>query len=253
MQNHDGGWGAFDKDNDCEILCQVPFADHNAMIDPSTPDITGRVIEALGQWGMGVGDPAVNRAIDYLRESQEADGGWIGRWGVNYIYGTWQVLVGLAEAGVPNDDPAVVRGADWLLRHQRPAGGWGESAATYAHPELRGQGPETPSQTAWAILGLLAAGYAGSPALARGIDWLQRQQQPNGGWRETEFTGTGFPLVFYLRYEFYPLYFPLMAIGGYHTARQAMRDDQSRQDDQRRQDGPTHGSDTRGLRPPVSE
>jgi squalene-hopene/tetraprenyl-beta-curcumene cyclase len=212
MQNRDGGWGAFDRDNDRRFLCHVPFADHNAMIDPSTPDLTARVIEALGALGRRYKDKAVSRAITYLRDTQEADGSWFGRWGVNYIYGTWQVLTGLAAVGVPGDDPAVVAGANWLVAHQQPSGGWGESPDSYADPALRGQGPCTASQTAWAVLGLLAAGRRDDAATRRGIDYLIAHQRADGGWDEPEFTGTGFPRVFYLRYHYYPIYFPLLAL-----------------------------------------
>jgi squalene-hopene/tetraprenyl-beta-curcumene cyclase len=218
FQNRDGGWGAFDRDNDAEFLCRVPFADHNAMIDPSTPDLTARVLESLGRLGRRVGDPAVNRAMAYLRSSQEADGSWFGRWGVNYIYGTWQVLTGLAAVGVPSDDPLIVAGAEWLVAHQQPTGAWGESCDTYSDPALRGQGPATPSQTAWAVLGLLAAGRTDDPATIRGIRWLVSQQGHDGAWEETEFTGTGFPLVFYLRYHLYRIYFPLLALARWKKA-----------------------------------
>ncbi|HVX63247.1 MAG TPA: terpene cyclase/mutase family protein [Pirellulales bacterium] len=218
MQNRDGGWGAFDRDNDHEFLCYVPFADHNAMIDPSTPDITARVLEALGAVGRRPGDPAVDRALAYLRSSQEADGSWFGRWGVNYIYGTWQVLVGLAAIGVPLDDPMVLAGANWLVSHQQPSGAWGESADSYADPHLRGQGPATASQTAWAVLGLVAAGWHDHPAAMRGVRYLLSQQLPDGTWDEPEFTGTGFPRVFYLRYHLYRIYFPLMALSRWAVA-----------------------------------
>ncbi|MBS0210830.1 MAG: squalene--hopene cyclase [Planctomycetes bacterium] len=218
MQNRDGGWGAFDKDNDREFLCYVPFADHNAMIDPSTPDLTARVLEALGQIGHRQGNPAVDRALAYLRQSQEADGSWFGRWGVNYIYGTWQVLVGLRAVGVPSSDPTVVAGVNWLLAYQQSSGAWGESADSYADPHLRGQGPATPSQTAWALLGLIAAGQHDHPSVARGIQWLVNHQREDGGWDELEFTGTGFPQVFYLRYHMYPIYFPLMALSQWAAA-----------------------------------
>jgi squalene-hopene/tetraprenyl-beta-curcumene cyclase len=218
MQNRDGGWGAFDRDNDAEFLCRVPFADHNAMIDPSTPDITGRVLEALAAWDIKRGHPAVDRATAYIRRTQQPDGAWFGRWGVNYIYGTWQVLVGLIAAGVPQDDPAIRRGAQWLLACQQPCGGWGESADTYAQPELRGQGNATPSQTAWALLGLIAAGYAGSTAVRQGVQYLLDTQSLDDTWDETEFTGTGFPRVFYLRYHYYRVYFPLMALAKFRAA-----------------------------------
>ena len=212
MQNDDGGWGAFDRNNNRQFLCHVPFADHNAMIDPSTPDLTGRVIEALGELGIKKGDPAVDKAVAYLRSTQEPDGSWFGRWGVNYIYGTWQTLTGLAAVGVEADDPAMVTGANWLLAHQQPCGGWGESPDTYTDPRLRGQGNPTASQTAWAVLGLLAAGRADHPAVRRGIQFLVDNQLDDGTWDEPEFTGTGFPQVFYLRYHYYPIYFSLMAL-----------------------------------------
>ncbi len=218
MQNGDGGWGAFDRDNDHEFLCYVPFADHNAMIDPSTPDITARVLEALGALGRRQGDPAVDRALAYLRRTQEADGSWFGRWGVNYIYGTWQVLVGLAAVEVPLEDPMIVAGANWLVSHQQASGAWGESADSYAEPHLRGQGPATASQTAWAVLGLIAAGWHDHRAAMRGVRYLLSQQQPDGSWNEPEFTGTGFPRVFYLRYHLYRIYFPLMALARWAVA-----------------------------------
>lgn len=212
MQNKDGGWGAFDRDNDRQFLCYVPFADHNAMIDPSTPDLTGRVLECLGRLGRRLGDPVVDRAVAFLRATQEADGSWFGRWGVNYIYGTWQSIVGLAAVGVPSSDPAVLAGANWLLAHQQACGGWGESADSYEYPHLRGQGTPTASQTAWAVMGLLAAGLAGHTAVTRGIRYLSLMQEEDGTWTEPEFTGTGFPKVFYLKYHYYPIYFPLLAL-----------------------------------------
>ncbi len=212
MQNDDGGWAAFDRNNNRRFLCYVPFADHNAMIDPSSPDLTGRVLEALGSLGARVGQRPVDRAVAYLRRTQEPDGSWFGRWGVNYIYGTWQALSGLVAVGVAREDPAVVAGAQWLLAHQQACGGWGESADTYEKPYLRGQGVPTASQTAWAVLGLLAAGYEGHPAVARAIRYLVLTQEDDGTWDEEEFTGTGFPRVFYLRYHYYPIYFPLLAL-----------------------------------------
>ena len=212
MQNDDGGWGAFDKNNNRKFLCYVPFADHNAMIDPSTPDLTGRVLESLGKLGYRLGEPAVDRAVDYVRRTQQPDGSWPGRWGVNHIYGTWQVLAGLVEVGVPKEDRTVAAGANWLLAHQQQCGGWGESADSYEQPRLRGQGPPTASQTAWALLGLLAAGYHQHPAVTHAVRFLVQTQNEDGTWDETQFTGTGFPRVFYLRYHYYPIYFPLMAL-----------------------------------------
>ena len=212
MQNRDGGWGAFDHDNNREFLCHVPFADHNAMIDPSTPDLAGRVLEALGQLGRRVGDPVVDRAVAYVRQTQNADGSWFGRWGVNYVYGTWQAITGLVAVGVPAEDPVVRAGAHWLLMHQQVCGAWGESPRSYESPELRGQGPPTASQTAWALMGLMAAGMHDHPAVTRGMRYLLLMQNDDGTWDETEFTGTGFPRVFYLRYHYYPIYFPLLAL-----------------------------------------
>lgn len=218
MQNRDGGWGAFDRDNDRQFLNYVPFADHNAMLDPSTPDLTGRVLEALGTLGYRLGHPAVDRAVAYLRRTQEPDGAWFGRWGVNYIYGTWQALMGLRAVGLPATDSTVVGGVQWLLGCQQTDGGWGESAATYEQPSLRGQGPSTASQTAWALLGLVAAGRAEDPAVLRGIRFLLERQRPDGLWEEPEFTGTGFPRVFYLKYHYYPISFPLLALARWREA-----------------------------------
>ena len=215
MQSRNGGWGAFDRDNDRELLTRVPFADHNAMIDPPTADLTARVLEMLGGLGVRETHPAVIHGLDFLWKEQEDDSSWYGRWGVNYIYGTWQSLVGLAAIGIPSTDPRIRRGADWLKRHQQPGGGWGESPRTYDDPSLRGTGPVTASQTAWAVLGLIAAGEGHSHEAANGIGYLVKHQQHDGRWHEEEFTGTGFPKVFYLRYHLYPISFPLMALGRY--------------------------------------
>jgi squalene-hopene/tetraprenyl-beta-curcumene cyclase len=218
MQNRDGGWAAFDRGINREIFTRVPFADHNAMLDPSCPDITARVLEALGHYGYRCGHPAVDRAIAFLHATQEREGGWLGRWGVNYIYGTWQVLAGLQSVGFDMTRASVRRAADWLKRVQQPGGGWGETCRSYDDPRLAGQGTPTASQTAWALLGLLAAGQAHSPEVRAGVEYLLSTQQTDGSWLEDHFTGTGFPKVFYLRYHMYPLYFPLMALARYSRA-----------------------------------
>jgi squalene-hopene/tetraprenyl-beta-curcumene cyclase len=212
MQNRDGGWAAFDRDIDREVLTKVPFADHNAMLDPSCPDITGRILEALGLYGYGAGHAQVRRAIDYLRRTQESHGGWFGRWGVNYIYGTWQVLTGLEAIGFDMTDPMVQRAAGWLEKVQQSTGAWGESCRSYDDPSLAGLGEAAASQTAWALLGLMCAGRADSPAVRAGIDWLLSTRRDDGAWNEASFTGTGFPKVFYLKYHLYSHYFPLMAL-----------------------------------------
>jgi squalene-hopene/tetraprenyl-beta-curcumene cyclase len=218
MQNRDGGWAAFDRNINRQVLTQVPFADHNAMLDPSCPDITARVLEALGHHGYRVGNPQVDRAVALLERTQEPAGGWLGRWGVNYIYGTWQVLCGLESIGHDMRSPVVRRAVAWLERVQQVGGGWGETCRSYDDPSLAGQGHPTASQTAWALLALLAAGEADSPAVRRGIDYLLHTQQPDGNWHEEHFTGTGFPKVFYLKYHLYSLYFPLMALARYKRA-----------------------------------
>ena len=215
MQNKDGGWAAFDRDNDHEILNHVPFADHNAMLDRSCPDITARVLEALGLYGFAVGHPRVDRAVAYLRAHQDPRGCWPGRWGVNYLYGTWRALHGLRAVHFDMQDDLVQRAARWLCRVQQPGGGWGETCRSYDDPALAGQGTVTASQTAWAVLALIAAGQADSAAARAGIAYLLEMQQPAGDWHEEPFTGTGFPKVFYLRYPMYPLYFPLLALGRY--------------------------------------
>jgi squalene-hopene/tetraprenyl-beta-curcumene cyclase len=218
MQNSDGGWAAFDRDINREVLTKVPFADHNAMLDPSCPDITARVLEALGQYGIRVGHEQVDRALAFIESTQDPRGCWLGRWGVNYIYGTWQVLAGLNAAAYDMDRPAVRRAVAWLKSVQQKCGGWGESCASYDDPSLAGQGVPTASQTAWALLGLLAAGEGHSPEVRAGIEYLVSTQRPDGNWDEEQFTGTGFPKVFYLKYHLYRLYFPLMALARYARA-----------------------------------
>ncbi|MCA8986069.1 MAG: terpene cyclase/mutase family protein [Planctomycetaceae bacterium] len=218
MQSKNGGWGAFDADNDFELLTRVPFADHNAMIDPPTPDITARVLEALAMLGVNPQHESIQRAVAYLWTQQLEDGSWPGRWGVNYLYGTWQVLAGLMAVGISREDSRVQRAVNWLKSRQQSNGGWGETPATYDRPELSGTGTVTASQTAWALLGLISAGEAGSAAVTDGIAYLIQSQTSDGEWLEPEFTGTGFPRVFYLRYDYYRIYFPLLALGRYRQA-----------------------------------
>jgi squalene-hopene/tetraprenyl-beta-curcumene cyclase len=218
MQNRDGGWAAFDVDIDNEVLTKVPFADHNAMLDPSCADITARILEILGTLGYRADHPQVARALEYLWRTQEPEGCWYGRWGVNYIYGTWQVLQGLKALDFPTDHPVVVKAADWLESVQQPCGGWGESCASYDDRALMAVGQVTASQTAWAVLGLIAAGRADGTPVRRGVRSLLDTQKDDGSWDEPTFTGTGFPRVFYLKYHYYRIYFPLMALGRYQAA-----------------------------------
>jgi squalene-hopene/tetraprenyl-beta-curcumene cyclase len=218
MQNKDGGWAAFDRDINREILTKVPFADHNAMLDPSCPDITARVLEALGQYGYRVGHPQVDRAVAFIAKTQDRRGCWLGRWGVNYIYGTWQVLLGLQAVDYDMRQPVVQRAVAWLKSVQQPGGGWGETCRSYDDPGLAGQGSPTASQTAWALLALVAAGEVHSDEVRAGIEFLIATQQADGNWYEEPFTGTGFPKVFYLKYHMYSLYFPLMALARFASA-----------------------------------
>jgi squalene-hopene/tetraprenyl-beta-curcumene cyclase len=211
MQSSDGGWAAFDKDNDWEFLSHVPFADHNAMLDPTCADITGRVLESLGAHGLGPSHPAVRRAVDYLVRTQQPDGSWYGRWGVAYIYGTCFALRGLRAAGENDREVHVLRAGEWLRSIQNADGGWGESCASYDNGIFTAA-QSTPSQTAWALLGLLAGGDTNSRSLHHGIEYLLETQRPDGGWNEELSTGTGFPKVFYLTYHLYRLYFPLLAL-----------------------------------------
>ena len=253
MQNDDGGWGAFDRGCDKEILTHVPFADHNALLDPSTADVTGRAVFALRRLGVAADSPELSRAVAFLRRQQEADGSWYGRWGCNYIYGTWLVLSALASCGDISREPWCQLAAGWLLSHQNPDGGWGESPRSYDDPAQKGIGPSTAAQTAWALLGLFAAGAVGAGseggaggrgsargavgvagvvstgatatstaaiAVDRGIEYLLRGQRSDGSWYDEPWTATGFPRVFYLRYHLYAVYFPLMALSEY----QALRD-----------------------------
>ncbi len=229
MQNRDGGWGAFDRGCDRELLTFVPFADHNAMIDPSTADVSARAVEAIAA-RFGASHDAVQRGASYLESMQEEDGSWYGRWGCNYLYGTWLAVSALSSIG-RGDDAHARRGAEWLLSVQLESGGWGESLETYADPSMKGQGPATVAQTAWAMLGLLARlrhGSGSGPecasmlgAVERGVAFLQEQQRNDGGWCDEHWTGTGFPQVFYLRYHYYDRYFPLQALAQYRQFTEA--------------------------------
>jgi squalene-hopene/tetraprenyl-beta-curcumene cyclase len=222
MQNRDGGWGAFDVENDRVFLNEVPFSDMDSLCDPSSPDVTGRVLEALGILGDERHADVCRRGVEYLRRSQEPEGSWFGRWGVNYVYGTSNVLNALVRLDVPASDPMVERGLAWLEAVQNADGGWGEGLESYEDRTRMGKGPSTASQTAWAVMALLAYRPATDPAVRRGVEWLVARQVATGGtagsWVEEEFTGTGFPKHFYLRYHLYRHYFPLMALGRFCAA-----------------------------------
>src|SRR5689334_10384477 len=211
MQSSDGGWAAFDADNNWEFLSQVPFADHNAMLDPTCADITGRALEALAANGVANLHKAVRRGVEWLVKHQEPDGSWYGRWGVAYIYGTCFALRGLAASGESDREAHILRAGEWLRSIQNADGGWGESCASYDNGIFT-PAQSTPSQTAWAVLGLLAGGDTNSLSLHQGIEYLLETQRPDGSWREDLSTGTGFPKVFYLTYHLYRLYFPLLAL-----------------------------------------
>jgi squalene-hopene/tetraprenyl-beta-curcumene cyclase len=215
MQNADGGWPAFDRECDNEVLTFIPFADHNAMIDPSCDDITGRTLEAFDRIGAARESRAVRRARVWLAGRQDADGTWYGRWGCNYVYGTWLALRGLACAGEDLSQERYQRAGSWLRRHQNDDGGWGELPHSYDEPGRKGIGPSTPSQTAWALLGLFALGDTTSASVRRGLGYLLANQRYDGSWKDDYWTGTGFPRVFYLRYHLYATYFPLWALAVY--------------------------------------
>ncbi len=212
MQSRNGGWGAFDADNDYRYLNHIPFADHGALLDPPTADVTARCVSFLGQLGDPADAAAMARAVAYLRAEQEPCGAWFGRWGTNYIYGTWSVLCALNVVGVPPEDPAIQRAVTWLASVQRDDGGWGEDEETYAGATPGTYRRSTASQTAWALLALMAAGAQSSPVVARGVDYLLAAQRNDGEWAEAEYTAVGFPRVFYLRYHGYRRYFPLLAL-----------------------------------------
>jgi squalene-hopene/tetraprenyl-beta-curcumene cyclase len=218
MQSRNGGFAAYDADNTYYYLNEIPFADHGALLDPPTSDVSARCATALVQ--LGRHDPALNVCLDYLREEQEENGSWFGRWGTNYIYGTWSVLAALEKAGHLPGQEHIRRAAAWLKRMQRPDGGWGEDCDTYFYPERAGTGNASTSfQTAWAMLGLMAAGEVDSPEVRKGVEYLIRTQQANGLWKDEWFTAPGFPRVFYLRYHGYAKYFPLWALARYRNLR----------------------------------
>jgi squalene-hopene/tetraprenyl-beta-curcumene cyclase len=218
LQSRNGGWGAFDADNTYHYLNNIPFADHGALLDPPTEDVTGRCIGMLAQLGESRDSPRLKAAVDYLARVQMPDGSWFGRWGVNYIYGTWSVLAGLNAAQVDRQSAIVSKAVAWLVRIQNPDGGWGEDCKSY-RLDYKAYEPatSTASQTAWALLGLMAAGEVDHPAVERGIAWLKATQQDNGLWEQQHYTGGGFPRVFYLRYHGYPKFFPLWAVARYRN------------------------------------
>ncbi|HUA02104.1 MAG TPA: squalene--hopene cyclase [Candidatus Aquilonibacter sp.] len=221
MQNGDGGWGAFDHENNLQFLNHIPFADHNAMLDPSTADVTARAMECLGHMGWPATHPAIERAKAFLRREQEADGSWFGRWGVNYVYGTSGVLRALEAVGL-GALPEGKRAAQWLRAVQNPDGGFSESILSYYHPSVKAHGKSTASQTAWGLIGLLAVdseAAVSDPAVERAVNWLVSHQNEDGTWDEAEFTGTGFPRVFYLKYHLYRNSFPLYALARYDNLR----------------------------------
>ncbi|MCZ6512328.1 MAG: squalene--hopene cyclase [Nitrospinae bacterium] len=220
MQSKNGGWAAFDQNNDHALFNQIPFADHGAMLDPPTVDVTGRVLWMLGRINHDVNDPMVQRALQFIKNEQESDGCWYGRWGVNYIYGTWLVLTGLRSIGEDPSQSYLRKAAEWLKAHQNKDGSWGETCQSYADPSLRGKGKSTNSQTAWAVMGLIETDEPHSNAVKRGIEYLVRNQQEEGSWYEDEFTGTGFPRHFFIKYHLYQIFFPLMALARYRNKNQ---------------------------------
>jgi squalene-hopene/tetraprenyl-beta-curcumene cyclase len=217
MQGTDGGWASFDADNDRLYLNHIPFADHGALLDPSTEDLTGRGLECLGTYGYSRDSEPVRRGVEFLRHAQRHDGPWYGRWGVNYLYGTWSVLRGLGAIGENPEQEYVQRAVRWIEKHQNADGGWGETCESYDDPSLAGRGRSTPSQTAWALLALLAVHRTG-PAVERGVRYLLDTQEADGSWTDPLWNGTGFPRVFMLKYHLYAKYFPLWALGIYRRA-----------------------------------
>jgi squalene-hopene/tetraprenyl-beta-curcumene cyclase len=218
----DGGWAAFDKNVTTPWLEDMPFADHNAILDPTCSDLTARTLELFGYIDFDPSHPSVGHALQYLIETQEDDGSWYGRWGVNYIYGTWQVLRGLRAIGQDMTQDWILRGRDWLESCQNDDGGWGETCATYENPATKGMGESTASQTAWAVMGICACGDLDRPSIQRGMRFLLSSQKPDGSWEEQQITGTGFPRVFYLKYDMYRQNFPLLALATYVNYRSGL-------------------------------
>lgn len=224
MQSKDGGWGAFDADNTHFALNHIPFADHGALLDPPTSDVSARCVSVLATLPGGRDDPSVQSGVAYLLREQEPDGSWFGRWGTNYIYGTWSALCALNAAGVDHQSPALRKAVDWLVSKQRPDGGWGEDGRSYYDDQPAGEGPvSTPSQTAWALLGLMAAGEDQNPAVARGVQFLLDTRTDDGLWNEEHYTAVGFPRIFYLRYHGYRQFFPLWALARFRNVRNGNR------------------------------
>ncbi len=216
MQSKNGGWAAFDLNNDLNILAHVPFADFMTPLDPTSPDVSAHAIELLA--GLNEQGTPLDRVLAYIRDIQEADGSWYGRWGVNYIYGTGLVLASLEAAGESMEQSHIRQAVSWIESRQNQDGGWGETCLSYEQQGQPGIGPSTASQTAWALLGLIAAGEAASPASRKGVNYLVKTQREDGSWGEDAYTGTGFPKVFYLRYDLYRIYFPLMALARYRAS-----------------------------------
>jgi squalene-hopene/tetraprenyl-beta-curcumene cyclase len=219
MQNRDGGWAAFDRDNNKGFLCNIPFADHNAMLDPSTADVTARVLECLGRFGWSANHPAIQRAVEFLLKDQCEDGSWFGRWGANYVYGTSGVLRSLETVSLTAKEYCQ-RAVRWLRSVQKADGSFGESLRSYTEPHTKGEGASTASQTAWGLIGLLAGAEASDPAIEKAVSYLVDEQNADGSWSESEFTGTGFPCVFYLKYHLYRNSFPLYALARFRNQTQ---------------------------------
>ncbi len=217
MQCNDGGWGSFDKDNNKKILNNIPFADWNALLDPSTSDLAARVLDLMGRLGYDLSFPPAEKALEFLKKEQEKNGSWFGRWGTNYVYGTWSVLTGLQSIKEDMTKDYIRKATSWLKDFQNEDGGWGETCKSYWDTSLSATGKSTPSQTSWAVLGLLCTEDRDSDSVRNGIEYLIKTQKEDGTWDEKEFTGTGFPKVFYLRYHMYRSYFPLLALSKYRN------------------------------------